>query len=227
VGPGQRRKLSLPHRVEFCKGRPARAAFIIIDHEKQPIPGARVKIRGKFAWMTAAKSGNSPLEPALPGTLPLPHQNQTQTLKPNAMKTTKIISALSLVLIFAASSMFAGNGINGGNASQKKAVTYEVRVNISPSLPGANDSYLIAITDENGHRVVPAQNFPQGVYTYTFKEAAGDFKGTRIAILIPYPPTQMKWAATPSVIKGFFSAGSTYRFLLEPKAGTSVETAGN
>lgn len=141
------------------------------------------------------------------------------------MKTTRIISALSLVLVFAATSLFA-NRISDPPADKRQSVSYEVKVNFAPNFPGAGGQYLIAITDETGRRMVPAKPYHPGVSVYTFKEA-GDFKGTRIAVLIPYPANQSGWTATPCVLNGWFAGGASYRFVLTPKSNVRWDPAGN
>ena len=133
------------------------------------------------------------------------------------MKTRKILSAISLVLIFAANSVFAGSlTINDPSTSDKqKLVTYEVLVKAVPTFPSANDQYIVVITDEKGRKVVPAQTFRPGVWTYTFKEA-GTFRGTRTAVLVSTNANQTGWIIPPSVLKGNFTGGSTYQFILAP-----------
>jgi hypothetical protein len=140
------------------------------------------------------------------------------------MKTAKIISALSLVLVFAASSLFAGRISDPGSPAKAKMVTYEVKVNCVPNFPGSNGHYLVAITDETGRKVVPAQVFHSGVWSYTFKET-GNFKGTRIAVLVPYPATKTGWYAAPSVLKGFFYGDTSYRFELTPVYNELIDPA--
>ena len=137
------------------------------------------------------------------------------------MKTTKIISAISLVLIFAAGSLFAGNKPEIG---QQKLITYQVTVHAAPNFPGASGHYLVAITDEKGNKVAPAQPFHPGVWTYTFREA-GSFRGTRVAVMVPYPANPTGWVIPPSVQKGNFIGGGTYRFDLTP-VQSARETSG-
>ncbi len=137
------------------------------------------------------------------------------------MKTTKIISAISLVLVLTANLLFAGNISNPGSTIKQKLITYDVKVKFAPNFPGVNAHYLVAIVDENGSRVVPAQPFHPGVWSYTFKEA-GTFKGTRIAVMVPYPANQAGWSIPRSVLKGMFYGGATYRFVLTPEAGENV-----
>jgi len=142
------------------------------------------------------------------------------------MKTTKILSAITLVLILAANSLFAGRTTIGDPVSslQQNLVTYDVKINASPNFPGYNEPFLVAITDETGRRVAPAQLFHKGVLSYTFKEA-GSFRGTRIAVMVPYPSTPSGWVIPPSVLKANFIAGKTYHFELTPQ--TNEQTRKN
>ena len=166
------------------------------------------------------KSGISPLDLALLPDVILLHQtNNTNPKKNKAMKTTKILSALGLVLIFAANSLFASRTtINDPGASDKqKLVTYQVNIKAVPNFPGANGQYVIVITDENGRKVVPGQVFHAGVWSYSFKEA-GTFRGTRVAMLIQSPASPKGWIINPSKREGTFTGGSTYQFNLIPES---------
>src|SRR5665647_993376 len=116
------------------------------------------------------------------------------------MKTTKILSAISLVLVLAANSLFANRINDPGSDLMQKLITYVVKVHQAPNFPSANARYLIVITDEHGRKVVPAQQFHPGVWSYTFKEA-GTLRGTRIAVMIPYPSYPMNWDIAPCVLK--------------------------
>ena len=133
------------------------------------------------------------------------------------MKTTKIISVLSFVLIFASNSIFANLTNDPVTPDRQKLVTYAVNVNFAPNFPGSGGNYLIAITDEHGRKVVPPQPFHPGKGSYTFTEA-GSFRGTRIAVMVPYPANQSGWVIPPVVMKATFYGGATYQFNLTPKA---------
>jgi hypothetical protein len=140
------------------------------------------------------------------------------------MKTTKIISAITLVLILAANSLFASRTtINDPVSSVNgKMIIYEVKVNVTANFPGSTN-FLVAITDENGRRVVPAQPFHPGVWTYLFKEA-GSIKGTRIAVLVPYPANPTGWIIPPSKRSGTFYGGASYLFELTPNSLQQTKT---
>jgi len=140
------------------------------------------------------------------------------------MKTTKIISALSLVLVFAANSLFANRINDPGSADKQKLITYEVKVNFAANFPSAFSHYMIVITDGTGRKVVPAQAYHQGVTSYTFKEAGNLIKGARVAVMVSYPASQSGWTIAPDVKKGIFTGGATYQFKLTPQ---SSESGGN
>ena len=142
------------------------------------------------------------------------------------MKTKVITSALSLVLVLAFSSLFAARISDPGSAVLLKAVTYVVKVTPAPNF-GTNGHYLVAITDGNGSKVAPAQPYHQGVSTYTFKESAGTFKGTRVAILIPFPAVPNGWNIMPDKKSGIFYGGATYQFNLAPDNRERETTSGN
>jgi hypothetical protein len=140
------------------------------------------------------------------------------------MKTTKILSAISLILIFAANSLFASRNTIGdpGSVEKQKLVTYEVKVNFAPNFPGATSHYMILITDGQGRQFGPGQEYHPGINTYTFTEA-GSFRGTRIAAMVPLHANQSGWYIPPSVIKGNFVGGQTYIFNLTPQAIEKVK----
>ena len=133
------------------------------------------------------------------------------------MKTTNFLSAISLVLIFTANSLYANLINDPGQADKQKLITYEVKVNFAANFPGALSHFLIVITDGTGRKVVPAQAYHSGVSTYTFKEA-GTLRGTRIAVMVPYPANPTGWNIPPSVKNGTFVGGSSYLLELTPQA---------
>ena len=141
------------------------------------------------------------------------------------MKTKSILSAISLVLVFAANSLFASRINDPGSSDKQKLITYAVTVNFAANFPGAHSQFIIVITDGSGRKVVPAQAYHPGVSTYTFKEA-GTLKGTRIAVMVPYPANQGGWNIAPSVKTGLFVGGESYHFELTPMSnerGAKIE----
>ena len=136
------------------------------------------------------------------------------------MKTTNFFSAISLVLIFTANSLFANRISDPGSSTMQKQVTYEVKVNFEASFPGASAHYMIVITDEHSRKVVPAQAYHPGISLYTFKEA-GTFRGTRVAVMVPYPAIPTAWGIPPSILRGVFTGGTTYHFELTPVSNSN------
>jgi hypothetical protein len=137
------------------------------------------------------------------------------------MKTKVILSAITLVLAIVANSLFAGRNNDPAPVSGKKIITYVVKINFAANFCNSNGHYVVAITDGNGNRVVPAQNFQPGVSTYSFRES-GSFSGTRTAVMVPVPVSPSGWIPTgwvipPCVLKGNFAGGATYNFELTPE----------
>ena len=141
------------------------------------------------------------------------------------MKTTNLISALSLILVLAANSLYANKINDPGSTDKQKLITYEVKVNFAANFPGVLSHYLIVITDGTGRKVVPAQPYHAGVSSYTFKEA-GTLKGTRIAVMVPYPANPSAWTIAPCVKTGLFVGGTSYLFELTPVSNEKPGTAG-
>ena len=143
------------------------------------------------------------------------------------MKTTKIISAISLVLILAANSLLASSTTisDPGTTVKQQSVMYVVKVNCPPNFPIANDNFIIIITDEKGRKVAPAQAFHEGVWAYTFREA-GSFRGVRIASMVSYPATPTEWVIPPVKIIATFYAGQTYFFELIPESNETGIASG-
>jgi hypothetical protein len=133
------------------------------------------------------------------------------------MKATMIFSALSVIMIYAANFVYA-NHISDPNTTDKaQLITYIVKVNFVPNFQGTTYQFVLAITDEKGRYVVSRQFYHPGISTYTFTEA-GSFRGTRIAIMVPYPGSQSGWAIPPVVMKATFFGGKAYDFNLSPVA---------
>ena len=120
------------------------------------------------------------------------------------------------VLVFATNSLFANHINDPGSADKQKLITYEVKVNFAANFPGALSHFLIVITDGNGRKVVPAQAYHPGVSSYTFKEA-GTLRGTRVAVMVPFPATPTGWVIPPCVKNGTFIGGASYLFELTPQ----------
>ena len=137
------------------------------------------------------------------------------------MKATKIISVLSLVLIFAAVSTVYSAGIEPKNNQVLPGTVtrYQVNVVFSSEKPLCN-MYLVKIIDGNGRLVAPAQPYILGVSRYEFTER-GLATGKRIAVLVKNQygdpiacPTEL--FTKPAVLNAPFVIGQTYRFDLFP-----------
>jgi hypothetical protein len=137
------------------------------------------------------------------------------------MKTTKIYTVLSLVLIFAAvTSTFASAiGKITSDGTVNKGIRHQVNVSISVEKPLCN-TYLIEIRDGHGQLIAPAQRFVPGVSKYEFFER-GPASGVRVAKLVraEYGDRyicEYELFTTPAFVAGPFLTGQTYRYDLFP-----------
>jgi hypothetical protein len=136
------------------------------------------------------------------------------------MKTTKLFSVLSLVLIFASVNVLAGNSLTGKKTFNTATIRYEVNIHFVSDKTISN-IYWVQVTDENGRPVSPPQTFVQGKSNYTFFEMAPARGTKRIAMLILSPyldnPLSMNLLYTqPDVLYGPFLPGQSYSFNLVP-----------
>jgi len=143
------------------------------------------------------------------------------------MKTTKLILALGFALIFVTgfSSMSAPKYPTNAIPVENKAkwVTYVVRIE-NASYLNAAAQYLVVMTDESGHQVVPAQLYQPGISDYTFKEA-GTVRGTRVARLVKLPGKLNSLTVPPASQTGVFYSGGSYMFIIRPDAA-EIENGG-
>lgn len=135
------------------------------------------------------------------------------------MKTTKLIFALSLALIFSAgvNNIFALQGLKKDIPVERKAkmVAYVVRITQLNYIQNLGGHFLVMMTDETGRLVAPAQTFRPGVSDYTFFEG-GTVRGTRVAKMVRLPIT-LKSANIPSTSKTrIFYGGACYMFIIDP-----------
>ena len=87
------------------------------------------------------------------------------------MKTIKIISTLSLLLIV--TSVFEGYSGNNNNSypAMGKTITITYKVNIHfPSGLNNSNIYLVQVVDQTGRPVAQPQVFVRGINVYTFTE---------------------------------------------------------
>ncbi len=137
------------------------------------------------------------------------------------MKTTKILSVLSLVLI-----AFAASAINPKLSSNNPQpltgnIKYKVVIhaNASVSIPTANNFWVV-LSDGNGRRI-GSTHFEFGIDTYYFSEA-GPVSGSRIArvVIESHGGAVSPFYCNPDAKWGTFRNGATYQFNMYPR--TSV-----
>jgi hypothetical protein len=143
------------------------------------------------------------------------------------MKTTKLLSVISLALIFAGITAGFSTKVETSNTmiSTASVVTYKVIVHLTADKPICN-TYWIQIINETGRLVAPAQMFVPGKSQYNFYSASKESGirergGKRIAMLIIDPKLrnlecENNMTANPDVKTGLFLKGQTYIFNLFP-----------
>jgi hypothetical protein len=131
-----------------------------------------------------------------------------QPKKTNAMKTTKIIFALGLALLFAI-------GFNNLYAQKAAKVAYVVRIENMNYLLRTGGHYLVMMTDENGSLVAPTQTVRKGVTDYTFIEG-GTVRGTRVAKVMQLPIGPKSFNIPSCSKTGIFYGGASYLFIIHP-----------
>jgi hypothetical protein len=150
-------------------------------------------------------------------------KNTSTNLKnPEAMKTTKIISALSLILFFAL--VNAGFSAKPGEGTLSNAaeptIRYQVMVHFSLENALCN-LYEIQVLNEHGQLVAPAQFFLPGTDMYNFYEP-GPVNGLRIARLVMVSRDGQHYICPnelytrPDFKFGYFDNGRSYLFNLYP-----------
>ena len=139
------------------------------------------------------------------------------------MKTTKILTILSLAILFAISSTGNANGVDTRNkqGSAMPSVTFQVSIHLSGLTKDICNPYIIQIIDENGRIVAPAQVFNPSTTKYVFREKTPVTGKTRIAVLMPvsYPQhfiCPVDLFTTPDAKNGPFLGGQSYSFELYP-----------
>jgi hypothetical protein len=148
------------------------------------------------------------------------------------MKTSKIILALSLALIFAIgiTALHAQGILATKKPIENKAnyVTYVVRVVGAGTVQNHGAEYLVMMTDETGREVAPSQAYRPGISDYTFTEG-GTVRGTRVARMVRMPVGPKSYGIRPNSRTGVFYGGTSYLFMLiaipaETDGGTGSET---
>jgi hypothetical protein len=138
------------------------------------------------------------------------------------MKTLKIISVLSLVLIIASASAANSKKESVDNSKQvnRAIIRYEVYINIE-KIENFCNSYLVKISDENGNPVASPQVYIPGVNKYVFTETSPVKAKVRVASFeifqnIDVLGCPINIIAKPDIKTGPFHPFETYYFNLYP-----------
>jgi len=143
------------------------------------------------------------------------------------MKTIKIFSALSFVLIFCAVISASSAGIDKklDQVSTSSMIRHHVNIIVSDEQVTCN-RYLVEILNGNGQLVAPAKAYIPGVSSYDFYER-GPAAGIRYAVLVRATYQQFvcetELFTKPAQAKGPFDAGMTYRYDLYPQTSAPKE----
>ena len=137
------------------------------------------------------------------------------------MKTTKLFTVLSLVLIFIGlNSAYSSDGLIGNPQMTRKInIKYEVNVYLFSRIELCN-TYLIQVTDETGRPVAPPKTFVPGIQRYIFTETGPAQGKIRVAMLVLSPNAaaacRNQIGARDDVKLGPFKQGQSYPFVLRP-----------
>ena len=144
------------------------------------------------------------------------------------MKTTKMISALSIALFFFAvtTAFSAGIGGKGDGVSNNRMVNHHVNVILTLDKVLCN-TYQVEILNGKGQLVAPPKRYIPGTSGYDFYER-GPVDGVRIAVLVLAPAhshfqCEVELFTAPAMLKGIFDAGQTYRYDLFPQTQQNKE----
>jgi hypothetical protein len=136
------------------------------------------------------------------------------------MKTTKLFTILSLLMIFAGTSAVYSDNLPSGKTQMQKMnnIRYEVNVYQFSHIDLCN-TYLVQVKDETGRLVAPPKTFVPGIQRYIFTEIGPARGKVRVAMLILSPfidpvVCQIQIGALPDVKMGSFLPGQTYSFEL-------------
>jgi hypothetical protein len=135
------------------------------------------------------------------------------------MKTTKMIFALSLALVFAAGAITleARKPAITKNAipSHSRPVVFHVKIACTNLSQISGRNFVVAMTDQSGEVIGNPKAFNPCVSDYYFTEP-GTVGGTRIARMIETPLGPHSFDIRPCVKTGFFNGGFTYLFVIVP-----------
>lgn len=138
------------------------------------------------------------------------------------MKTVKITTAFSLILILLGTSLLnAGNVRATNRINNVNLVRYQVTVHMPADIRLCN-FWVIQITDANGNLVTPVQGYSKSSSNYIFYEK-GPVTGVRVARLIISNNTmhfscEPEFEVYPDYKAGTFANGQTVTFDLYPSS---------
>ena len=136
------------------------------------------------------------------------------------MKTTKILSVISIMMLFTVlSSSFGAGAGTKGVIPVNPVIRHEVNISVILEKPLCN-TYFVRILNGEGRDVMPAKLFVPGTTKYIFYEA-GPATGIRAAVLAPAVSgerlrCELEMLTEPVILYGPFEAGQTYRYDLFP-----------
>ena len=137
------------------------------------------------------------------------------------MKTFKIISAVLVLILSAAATLFSANISKNGQNTANPVIRHQVNVVFTVPEVAICNVYTVEIHDGSGRLIAPAKRFIPGETTYVYYER-GPADGFRVAVLkmAQWPHhyiCEQELFTDPAVLKGPFENGQTYRYDLFPK----------
>jgi hypothetical protein len=136
------------------------------------------------------------------------------------MKTKNFITALTALIILAASALVQGQTAGKSKPASlqvKDPICYTVQIRNAYVLNSSAKEWFVCIRDGAGRLVAPAQRFRPGVDYYNFYEK-GPVRGTRTAQVVPDAEFPGAWIGITSR-NGYFYPATCYLFVLMLQPG--------
>jgi hypothetical protein len=131
------------------------------------------------------------------------------------MKTTKLMLAFSIALIFSLTgSLQAQSKIKTNPAvhNSPEPICYTVQIHCPDHLITSATSYIIYITDGFNRLIAPPQTFRPGLMYYDFYER-GPVRGTRTAYMVP--ANELAFCVfRPASLSGYFWNNTCYLLVI-------------
>ena len=137
------------------------------------------------------------------------------------MKTTKIFSVLSLILILSISFAYASKGPDKSkDMASRNKIRYEVIIH-NLNAVNLSNTYQVQITDETGRLIARPVTLVPGISKYTFFEeapATGRLRKATLALSthVDNLVTHVGFTLRPAYLLWPFLGGRTYTFHLYP-----------